>query len=165
MKTRVDKYLGNFLIFLLVIITLDVLWGVFTRYALGSQASWSEELARFLLIWISILGAAYASGQKMHLAINLLEPKLSPINQIRLKKIIALLILFFALTVMVGGGSNLVYLTHILGQQSPALQLPMAVIYIVIPVSGLLIVYYQIYNMSLIGKEPLNLELSTDNDQ
>ena len=55
------------------------LWGVFTRYAIGSQASWSEELARFLLdLDRHILGAAYASGQKMHLAINLLSPKLKP---------------------------------------------------------------------------------------
>ncbi|HMS67214.1 MAG TPA: TRAP transporter small permease subunit, partial [Saprospiraceae bacterium] len=32
--------------------TLDVLYGVVTRYVFGAQASWTEELARFLLIWI-----------------------------------------------------------------------------------------------------------------
>ncbi|MEL6133172.1 MAG: TRAP transporter small permease subunit, partial [Bacteroidota bacterium] len=59
MKQRIDQVLGGFLAILMGMITLVVLWGVFTRYALGSQASWSEELARFLLVWIGLLGAAY----------------------------------------------------------------------------------------------------------
>ena len=37
----------------------DVVWGVFTRYVIGEQAKWSEELARFLLIWVSLLGGAW----------------------------------------------------------------------------------------------------------
>ena len=101
MKSTIDKYLGYFLIALMSIMTLDVLWGVFTRYALGSQASWTEELARFLLIWIGILGAAYASGQKMHLAIDLLQPKLEEQNQKRVSTFIHLLIIAFALAIMV----------------------------------------------------------------
>ena len=84
MKAKIDTYLGYFLILLMAIMTMDVLWGVLTRYAFGSQADWTEELARFLLIWIGILGAAYASGQRMHLAIDLLHPSLSPKGQRRL---------------------------------------------------------------------------------
>ena len=77
MRKTVDKILGYFLAFLMVVMTLDVLWGVITRYALGGQADWSEELARFLLVWIGILGTAYAAGQGNHLAINLIDTKLS----------------------------------------------------------------------------------------
>ena len=124
--------------------TLDVLWGVITRYALGSQASWTEELARFLLIWIGILGAAYASGQKMHLSIDLLKPSLPPKGQQQLFLIINLLVILFALFVMVIGGARLMYLTQILGQVSPALRIPVAFIYAIIPVSGLLIIYYKL---------------------
>ncbi|MHC5158432.1 MAG: TRAP transporter small permease, partial [Planctomycetota bacterium] len=46
------------LILAVAVLVLDVLWGVFTRYALSEQAKWSEELARFLLVWISLLGGA-----------------------------------------------------------------------------------------------------------
>jgi len=144
MKNTINNYVGYFLVALMSIMTLDVLWGVFTRYALGSQASWSEELARFLLIWIGILGAAYASGQKMHLAIDLLKPKLSSSGQKRMAVVINLLIIFFALTVMVIGGFRLIYITNVLGQISPALQVPMYVVYSVLPLSGLLIIYYKI---------------------
>ncbi|KAA3635443.1 MAG: TRAP transporter small permease [Bacteroidetes bacterium] len=147
MKKTIDKYLGMFLAFLMMVMTLDVLWGVFTRYAMGSQADWSEELARFLLIWIGILGAGYASGQKMHLAIELLKPKLEPKKQIRLMVIINLLILLFAISVMVIGGARLIYLTHTLGQLSAALRIPLSLVYIVVPISGLLVVYYKIEDL------------------
>lgn len=144
MKKTIDKYLGIFLAFLMMVMTLDVLWGVFTRYAMGSQADWSEELARFLLIWIGILGAGYAAGQKMHLAIDLLQPKLKKKQQIRLVVIINMFILFFAISVMVIGGLRLIYITHTLGQLSAALRIPLSLVYIVVPISGLLVVYYKI---------------------
>ena len=144
MKDTINKYLAFILIFLMAIMTLDVLWGVFTRYVLGSQASWSDELARFLLIWVGILGAAYASGQKMHLAIDLLKPKLEDTNRKRLQFFINSVIILFAFFVMVIGGYRLMYLTNVLGQSSPALRIPMYLVYIVIPLSGLLIIYFKI---------------------
>jgi len=130
----------------MAIMTIDVLWGVFTRYALGSQASWTEELARFLLIWIGILGAAYASGQHMHLAIDLLSVKLNSTKQNRLLALIRILIIAFAFFVLVIGGGRLLYLTQILGQTSPALQIPMTLVYAVLPISGLLVIYYKMHD-------------------
>jgi TRAP-type C4-dicarboxylate transport system permease small subunit len=136
MKTKIDRILGMTLVIMLVIMTLDVLWGVFTRYVLANQASWSEELARFLLIWIGLLGAAYATGQRMHLSIDLLKNK--PV------RLIAAGIILFAFSVMVVGGTRLVLLTAQLGQTAPALGIPMSLVYAVVPISGLLIVYYRI---------------------
>ncbi len=143
MKQKIDKILGYFLIALMAAMTLDVLWGVITRYVLGGQASWTEELARFLLIWIGVLGAAYASGQKMHLAIDLLKPSLQPRGQRRLSLFINLLIITFTLAVMVIGGLRLMYITQTLGQLSPALRIPMTIIYAILPISGFLVIYYK----------------------
>ena len=140
MKDKVDSILGAILVIMLAVMTLDVLWGVFTRYVMSNQASWSEELARFLLIWIGVLGAAYASGQRMHLSIDLLPNK--PV------RLIAVLIILFALGVMVIGGARLVFITAELGQTSPALGLPMSLIYTVVPISGLLIIYYRLYDFN-----------------
>lgn len=154
MKTTIDKYLGGFLVLLMMIMTLDVLWGVFTRYFLGGQASWTEELARFALIWIGILGAAYASGQRLHLAIELLKPKLAENKAAALSQFICWSVLLFALAVMVIGGCRLVYLTQVLEQRSAALRLPMALIYVIVPISGLLICYYQVYLIRTIRKAP-----------
>lgn len=154
MRQKIDRYLGIFLAILMAIMTVDVLWGVFTRYAMGNQASWSEELARFLLIWIGILGAAYASGQNMHLAIDLLSDKLNPAKQKRLIALIRIMIIAFAFFVLVVGGFRLLYITQILGQTSPALQIPMAVVYAVLPISGLLVVYYKL-NDFVIGSKKI----------
>lgn len=143
MRATIDKILGSILAVLLSVITLDVLWGVFTRYVMGNQASWSEELARFLLIWIGILGAAYASGQRMHLSIDLLSPKLEQKQQRRLQRLIDLIIIIFALAVLVIGGLRLLYITQVLGQLSPALKVPMAVVYSVLPISGFLVIFYK----------------------
>ena len=139
MKNKVDRILGLVLVIMLAVMTLDVLWGVFTRYVMADQASWSEELARFLLIWIGILGAAYASGQHMHLSIDLLANK--PV------RLIAVLVALFALAVLVVGGTQLVLLTARLGQTSPALGLPMSLVYAVVPLSGLLIIFYQFQDL------------------
>lgn len=147
MRNVINTYLGYILVFLMALMTLDVLWGVFTRYAIGSQADWSEELARFLLIWIGMLGAAYASGQHKHLAIDLLYPKLSEDNQRRLIVFINVLITIFAFAVLVIGGFRLMYITQVLGQLSAALRVPMFLVYAVLPVSGLLVMYFKVSDL------------------
>lgn len=144
MKQKLDKVLGGFLVFLMALIVVAVLWQVFSRYIFNSPSSVTEELARYLLIWIGILGAAYASGQQTHLAIDILPPKLNETNRIRLRKGINLLVIFFSLTVLVIGGGNLVYVNYDLGQHSAALNLPLSFIYIIVPLSGILIIIYKI---------------------
>lgn len=144
MKKKLDKSLGAFLISLLFINVLAVLWQVFSRYILNAPSSITEELSRYLLIWIGILGAAYAAGQQAHLSINLLEEKLNPKNRHRLQILINLLIIFFCVTAMVIGGGNLVYISYDLGQHSAALNLPLYIVYMVLPLSGLLIIGYKI---------------------
>jgi len=143
MRKKINKTIGAFLAFLMGIMLLSVLWQVFTRYIMGEASTFTEELARFLLIWIGILGAAYISGQNMHLAIELLPNKLKGKNKQTLRIIINILIIAFAITAFIIGGGRLVYISYILGQTSAALNVPLAYIYIVIPLSGLLVCYYK----------------------
>lgn len=144
MKKSLDKILGGFLVSLLVVMVLAVLWQVFSRYVMQSPSSVTEELARYLLIWIGILGAAYAAGQQEHLAINLLEEKLNIKNKKRLRIVIDLLIIFFCVTVLLIGGGNLVYVNYDLGQSSAALEIPLYIVYTVVPLSGILVIVYKI---------------------
>ncbi|MGA9590775.1 MAG: TRAP transporter small permease [Salegentibacter sp.] len=144
MKQKLDKILGNFLVTLMVLIVIAVLWQVFSRYVLRSPSSYTEEIARYLLIWIGVLGAAYASGQQEHLAINILPPKLNEKNRIRLRILINLLIIAFSLVVLIIGGGNLVYMNYDLGQNSAALNLPLSFVYLVVPISGILIIIYKV---------------------
>lgn len=144
MKVVLDKLLGGFLVFLMAIMVTAVSYQVFSRYILQASSSFTEEIARYLLIWIGILGAAYISGQQEHLAIDILAPKLSEKKRIRLRMGINILIILFCLFVLIIGGSNLVYLNYLLGQNSAALNIPLGAVYTVLPLSGVLVIIYKI---------------------
>ncbi len=144
-----DKALEYFLVLILAVLVIDVLWQVISRYMLKSPSSFTDELARFLLIWVGILGSAYATGKRMHLAIDALINKLSPVNRRKADIIINLAVAVFALLVMVVGGINLMYILLKLGNTSPALSLPIGFVYSVIPISGLIIIYYSLCEIFL----------------
>ncbi len=146
MKFRaiVDKILSRVLIVIMGVMVINVLWQVFSRYFLGEPSSFTDELARYLMIWVGILGAAYVSGKNGHVAIDVLPSRLSKENQKKLKNIVGILIILFSITALVIGGSRLVYITYVLKQFSPALQMPLSLVYLVIPISGILIIYYKI---------------------
>ncbi len=149
MKTRktVDKILEYSLVIILSILVLDVLWQVASRYLLASPSTFTDELAGFLLIWVALLGAAYVSGQNQHLSIELLITKLKPNNAKVLQMVIHIIIVVFTLFVMLIGGIWLIYTRFYLGQVSAALQLPLGYVYMVLPISGIFIIYYSIVNL------------------
>ena len=64
--------LGWMAIAVFLVLVVDVLWGVLTRNFIGEQARWSEELARFLLVWVSFLGGAIAYLDDKHLGVDIL---------------------------------------------------------------------------------------------
>ena len=136
------------LIAIFALLVLDVLWQVFGRYVLGQSFSFTEEFARFALIWLSILGAAYLNGKREHLSMDFLLQKLSPEKMAKRMQIIEIFMFVFALVVMVIGGGNLVYTTLYLGQVSPAMHVSLGYVYSIVPISGLLIMFYSIYNIN-----------------
>lgn len=145
MKKQIDRVLELVLVVLTTVMVINVLWQVFSRYVLADPSSFTDELARFLLIWVGLLGAAYASGRRMHLAIELLPQALEGKKKQYLDWGITGAVIAFVVAVMVIGGINLIYITLTLGQMSPQLQIPYGYIYLVLPLSGILIIYYRLY--------------------
>lgn len=147
LRTRIDTILSRTLVLIMSVMVINVLWQVFTRYVTGDPSAFTDELARYLMIWIGVLGAAYVSGKNMHVAIDILPSRASAKTQRKLKILVTVLIILFVFFAFIIGGSRLVYISYILGQQSPALQIPLAVVYLVLPISGLLIMYYKISDL------------------
>lgn len=143
-RTKIDQILGKTLVLIMSLMVINVLWQVFSRFFLGEPSSFTDELARYLMIWIGILGAAYVAGKNKHVAIDVFPKRLSTKTQAKLLFVVRIIIILFCLFAMVIGGFRLVYITHILDQYSPALQIPLAWVYMCIPISGLLIIYYKI---------------------
>ena len=148
LRNTIDLIVERVLVILMALLTLDVLWQVVSRYLTPSPSSWTEELARFLLIWVAILGAAYMTGKKAHISIDLISSKLEKEANERLQKFIHILILLFGLFVLVIGGINLINITLTNGQTSTAMRVPLGYIYLVIPLSGILIMFYSILHIT-----------------
>lgn len=144
-KNIIDTLLKWFLVLIISLMTVNVLWQVFSRFVLKNPSSFTEELARYTLVWLGILGASYVAGQKMHLAIDLLSHKLKGKSKLYLEIFIQVSILFFALVVMLIGGYRLVLITLTLNQISAALQIPLGYVYLVVPISGAIIIFYSVF--------------------
>lgn len=156
MKNTVDKITRGTLIVLMGLLVICVVWQVFSRYILSAPSTFTDELARFLLIWVSLLGVAYLSGQNQHISIDILPQKLNPANRQKLGIFINIIIVCFVLSVLVFGGSLLVYTTFIHMQLTPTLQIPMAYIYLIAPICGILIIYYKLIDIKAIQASDTN---------
>lgn len=141
-RKRIDRLLELALVLLMGANVLNVLWQVFTRFVLQNPSSYTEELARYLLIWVGLLGASYAAGKKMHLAIEVVLQGLRNKAKVWVEIIIQIFVFLFSLFVIVMGGIRLVSITLTLAQTSAALQIKLGYVYLVLPLSGILIMFY-----------------------
>ncbi len=138
----IDKSLSWFLVVLMSIMVATVSWQVATRYILNNPSSYTEELASYLLIWISLLGAAYALRLRAHLGIDILVRRFKGKKQRSIQVFAYGTIIVFSLVALIFGGGWLVYVTLDLNQLSAAFQVPIGYVYTVIPLSGLITIYY-----------------------
>jgi len=146
-KKVLDRSLELLVIVVVAVLVVDVLWQVFTRFVLKNPSTWTEELAVFMLIWVSLLGAAVALNRGSHLGIDYFVGKLSPKKRLYTEIFAFLCILIFSLTVMVFGGIDLVGSTLKLEQISPALGIKVGYVYLAVPISGLFLVLYSAIGM------------------
>jgi len=143
-----NRIIETLLVVIFGLLVIDVVWQVVSRYVVGQSSSFTEEFARFSLIWLTVLGAAYINGSKEgHLSMDFLLSKLPSDKRANRQKVIQILMAVFALIIMVIGGGNLVYITLTLGQISSALQVPLGFVYAIVPISGVIIIFFSIYNI------------------
>lgn len=126
------------------ILVCDVLWGVFSRKVIQHQSSWTEELARMLLVWVSLLGASIGFIRGSHLGVDYFVGKLSVKMQTICKIVVYLLVAFFTAVVMIYGGIRLVVSTFQADQVLQALRIKVWYVYLVVPISGFFIFVFSI---------------------
>ncbi|MGJ8681627.1 TRAP transporter small permease [Paraglaciecola sp.] len=160
---QIDRVLRVMLAIMMALLVIDVTWQVLTRFILPQPSSFTEEVARFLLIWVSLIGGAYAYKLHSHLGFDLFVRNLAINKAIGVYRLCCVLVAIFAVWVLIIGGGNLVSLTWQLGQHSPVLNVPMAAVYIAIPFSGALFLTYSVY-FFLMAKQ-LTEHARTPNDE
>ena len=142
MKKWMTRLLAGIATVLLSIMTLLVLYQVFTRYILNNPAAFTEELVRYFLIWTGFIGAAYAFITREHMCLVLVRDSLSPSI---LMTLIDVLILVFAIFVITIGGFKLALSAKKV--YSALLGIPRSLVYAMAPVSGIFIILAQIINI------------------
>lgn len=95
----------------LVVITLIIPYGVFTRYVLNVAASWPEPMAVLLMIWFSFLSAAICYRENLHIAVNILPAMLTGVPKTLLGWLVELCMGATSLFMLVWG-SRLVHTTY-----------------------------------------------------
>lgn len=143
----VDFSLSWILVVFMVIMVFDVTWQVFTRFVLNDPSSFTEELATFLMIWIGLLGGAYALRQKAHLGIDILTIRFAPDKRYFWEFFIYTMVILIAILVFIWGGIRLVNITLYLNQISAALRVKMGYVYTVLPITGVLLIFYSVHFM------------------
>jgi TRAP-type C4-dicarboxylate transport system permease small subunit len=143
LKRPIDRLLETTLVALFFALFVCVIIQVFTRYALNDPAIFTEEASRFAIIWLSLLGTAYACGRLEHMAYTMFPDKLAGAKLLAHMRSVAVMVLLFGLTVMLYGGGMLARRAFAYEQLSATLALPMGYVYLCIPIAGLLVVYYE----------------------
>lgn len=137
LKALNDKGEEIFLVVFLSLTVLLVIAQVFSRYIFSMSLGWSEEIARFSLIWITWISTSYAIKKKSHIRVEVVKNLFST----KIKKIIdgiVYVVWFILAGFLLIQGIDLVLSIQSTGQVTPSTQLPMWIIYVATPIGGLL---------------------------
>ncbi|MFD2922328.1 TRAP transporter small permease [Halobacillus naozhouensis] len=145
-KRWLDLVLLTVASILILFLVVGAIWQVFTRFVLQDPSIITQEVLRFSLIWIAFIGATYAFGQDEHLALTFMRDKIKGQSHKVLRWLIDLLVIAFALFVLVIGGFKISNAT--MAELSPILSIPMGMIYGILPICGVIIIFYQVVNMT-----------------
>lgn len=133
---RLVEYITAILLFLMVIIIFSQ---VFSRHVLASSLSWSEELARYMFIWVTLLGISIGVKRGFLVSISIVSDRLAGRKKIILELISSILIVLFSVVIIYYGIDTAL---KVINQQSPAMRISMSVVYFSVPVGGVLILLH-----------------------
>jgi TRAP-type C4-dicarboxylate transport system permease small subunit len=126
---------------LMVVLSIDLLLGVFSRYVMVRTFTWYDEIARGCFVWLTFLGAAVGVKRNAHFRLHILVDRLSPrLRQVTVFLFPLVVIVFASVLIQQG----LVFLELGRFQQTPVMGLSKMWIYVAIPIGGALMILYSL---------------------
>lgn len=144
LRNGIMKALGLAIIALFILMTLVGSYQIITRYFFNRPSTVSEELLTYSFTWMSLLASAYVFGKRDHMRMGFMADKLTGPVRKWLEVAIDVLTFLFAAVVMVYGGISITKLTMI--QITASLRVSMGWIYIIVPITGALIMVFSVMN-------------------
>jgi TRAP-type C4-dicarboxylate transport system permease small subunit len=139
LKEILDRVLDGFAVVLFVVIFTVVLLQVFMRYVLGSPLVWSEELARYLFVWVSFIGWVFATRSGSHIRIGAIFDLLPALARRVIGAGNTILVFVFAASLGLLGFQMAL---KTLDVPTVTLFFPYALVYFIVPVSCVFIAFY-----------------------
>lgn len=148
----INKFMGYFLIISFAMSTLILFWQVFSRFIFGSSLSWAEELSRFLMIFMVLIGSSLALRSNELISVEMLLERIT--GNLRKTVIIvihSISIILFIILIKYGYSMALSFSN----QHAPSLKISMEYIYLSLPLGGVLLLINSIACIieEIIGKE------------
>jgi len=134
---KINKVVGIILIALSIPLLSVVLYAVFMRYVLNMAPHWSEEIARYLMVWAGLLACSVALKKGQHIGLSILVDKVFSSYKKYVELVADFFILFFFLVVFIQGVSMTIFVAP---QRSPSVTIPMWMPYMSVPAASLLMI-------------------------
>lgn len=144
-RKSLDRLLEVICCLILTVMVAVSCWQVISRYVVGRPSTITEELLRFMLVWISMLGMAYVAGKQQHISLTLLLDKVSARMRQWWMIVLQMTFIAFSMWILIIGGMKISAISML--QISPALGVPMGQVYYALPLSGGLIIIYSVLNI------------------
>ena len=144
-KNVLDRVLTWACVVLFALLVVDVTWQVFARQVLDQPSGWSEELAKYLFIWLGLFGSALVFGERGHIAVDFAVKKLPEKVKVAIAVLVQLSILAFTVLVLIWGGFRVVDLAW--EQNLTGLPTNVGPLYLALPISGILTAFYTVYHL------------------
>lgn len=141
----IDVTLSSLCVIIFALMVIIGTYQITTRYFFNKPSTVSEELLTYSFTWMALLASVLVFGKRDHMRMGFLADKLTGTPRKILEIVIELLVMLLSGSVLVYGGATIMQLT--MTQVTASLGIPMGIVYTVVPLSGIIIVFYSILNI------------------
>lgn len=143
-KRMGDTLLERVAMAMFLLLVLVTLFQVLSRYVFPVPISFTEEVGRFLFIWVSFLGAAIVMNRDEHIRLDLFQGRVPPRAYDALRIAVYALIVVFSVGILLTSRD----LLGVASRQTAAVsRISMGVVYVVLPLSALLMMGYALTHL------------------
>lgn|GEM_PF-149975 len=145
LRRLIDRVLAVLCIVAFTALVVIVTWQVFTREVLNNSAPWTTEAASYMFVILAVFAAAYVFSERGHIAVGILVEKLPLGGQRIMAVVIELIVMFFILLVFIFGGLRVS--ANSWGQDLSTLPFSVGQMYLVLPIAGVIILFYSLAHL------------------
>jgi TRAP-type C4-dicarboxylate transport system permease small subunit len=163
LKRVIDAILATVCVVLFALLVIVVSWQVFSRQVLASPSTWTPVAAQYLFVWLALFGSAYVFSERGHIAVDFVARKAGAGGQRVIGVLTLSIVAVFAILVMIWGGIRATEISWT--QQVSGIPVTVGQMYLALPISGALIVFYSaLHIVKILAGREAGLPIAEDDE-